>query len=92
MLTRVFIAVFAAMLLALQWRLWVASGGVAETHRLRIELASSEGELQQLRGRNAALDAEVRDLKSGGHLAIESRARMRLGMIRPDETFFLVVR
>ncbi|MEK7844045.1 MAG: septum formation initiator family protein, partial [Pseudomonadota bacterium] len=40
--------------------------------------------------RNAALDAEVRDLKQG-HDAIEERARSELGMIKQDEIFFQVV-
>ena len=41
----------------------------------------------KLQSRNAALDAEVRDLKQGFD-AIEERARSELGMIRQDEIFF----
>ena len=41
----------------------------------------------RLKVRNAALDAEVRDLKQGLE-AIEERARSELGMIRQDEIFF----
>jgi cell division protein FtsB len=41
----------------------------------------------RLKARNAALDAEVRDLKQGLE-AIEERARSELGMIRHDEIFF----
>ena len=41
----------------------------------------------ELAARNAALDAEVRDLKQG-YEAIEERARSELGMIRNDEVFF----
>lgn len=41
--------------------------------------------------RNAALDAEVRDLKQG-HEAIEERARSELGMIRQNEIFFHIVK
>jgi cell division protein FtsB len=44
----------------------------------------------QLRARNQAMDAEVRDLKDGSE-AIEERARMELGMIRRDEIFYQVV-
>ena len=39
--------------------------------------------------RNAALDAEVRDLGSG-KAAIEARARVGLGMVRRGETFYLI--
>ena len=43
-----------------------------------------------LQARNAALDAEVRDLKQGLE-AVEERARFELGMVRPDEVFFQIV-
>jgi cell division protein FtsB len=36
------------------------------------------------------LEAEVADLKAGGP-AIEAYARYTLGMIKPGETFYLVV-
>ena len=45
---------------------------------------------QKLRARNAALDAEVRDLKQGLG-AIEERARSELGMIKQDEIFFQIL-
>ena len=43
-----------------------------------------------LLARNAALDAEVRDLKQGLE-AVEERARFELGMVRRDEIFFQIV-
>ena len=43
-----------------------------------------------LRARNAALQAEVDDLKSGV-AAMEGRARTDLGMVRQGETFYLLV-
>ena len=49
-----------------------------------------QDENDALRARNAALDAEVRDLGQGT-AAIEARARTTLGMIRDGETFYLVV-
>ena len=78
------------MLAGLQYRLWVADGGVAHTHRLANEARSQSEQNAQRVARNAALDAEIRDLKSGT-AAIESRARMTLGMVHDGETFFLVV-
>ena len=39
---------------------------------------------------NAGLDAEVRDLKQGID-AVEERARVELGMIKPGEVFYQVV-
>ena len=78
------------MLVGLQFRLWIADGGVAHTHRLRNEAELQREENAQRVARNAALDAEIQDLKSGV-AAIESRARTTLGMVHDGETFFLVV-
>ncbi len=90
MAQRAAIGVLVALLLALQWRLWIADGGVAHTHRLKQELAMLDADNERLRMRNAALDAEVRDLGSGV-AALEARARTTLGMIKEGETFYLVV-
>lgn len=86
---RVLTVICSVLLLALQYRLWVADGGVAHAYRLRGEVAARTAEIAQLKVRNASLDAEIADLKSGV-AAVESRARMLLGMVRPNETFFLI--
>lgn len=78
------------LLTGLQWRLWVADGGIADTHRLIGQVEAQRAENEKLKVRNAALDAEVADLNSGVQ-AIEARARTSLGMIRQGETFYLVV-
>ena len=59
-----------------------------EVFSAQVQAAKSGNE--QLAIRNAELEAEVRDLKSG-QAAIEAKARVELGMIKPSETFFLVV-
>jgi cell division protein FtsB len=87
---RVILVVLAALLLGLQWRLWVAKGGIAHTHRLKGEVVAQAAENERLRARNATLDAEVQDLNSGV-VAIEGRARTTMGMIKEGETFYLVV-
>ena len=84
------IAVLMMMLAGLQWRLWVSDGGLTHTWRLKSQAKMQTEENERLRQRNAALDAEVQDLNSGV-AAIEARARSTLGMIRPGETFYLVV-
>jgi cell division protein FtsB len=90
MLKHAITAVLAVMLVALQWRLWVSDDGLRNRSKLREQVETAQAENQQLAVRNAELDAEVQDLKSG-LAAIETRARTTLGMIKPDETFFLVV-
>ncbi|MDP3295142.1 MAG: septum formation initiator family protein [Nevskia sp.] len=84
------IAVLALMLAGLQYRFWIGDGGVYETGKQRAAVAAREVDNGRLRLRNAALEAEVDDLRAGG-AAIETHARETLGMVRREETFFLVV-
>lgn len=79
-----------ALLSALQYRLWLSDGGVLSRHRLQVEVDDASQHNQGLIKRNAALQAEVDDLRKSGQ-AIEARARSELGMIRKGETFYLVV-
>ncbi len=90
-LVKTVVAVLVVLLLVLQYRLWFGDGSVQEVWRLTEESRATRTELLRLRGRNQALAAEVRDLKSGLD-AIEERARSDLGMIGEDETFYRFVR
>ena len=76
-----------AIVLALQFRLWVSSGGMREVWRLRREVASQQLINEGLKQRNRTLAGEVQDLKDG-KAAIEETARTDLGMIGTNETFF----
>jgi cell division protein FtsB len=79
-----------ALLLLLQYRLWLGEGGMREVARLRAEITAQREENSQLRERNRTLAAEVQDLKKGT-TAIEERARTDLGMVGKSETFYQVV-
>lgn len=82
--------VFLLVLIALlQYRLWFGDGGIAEWHELQVRIEELKDEGERRKARNAALDADVRDLKEGTD-AIEERARQELGMIREGETFVQV--
>jgi cell division protein FtsB len=87
---RLALAALGLVLAALQYRLWFADGGVIDSRRLRQAVDQQAGDNTQLQQRNAVLDAEVADLRSGG-AAIEAHARSELGMVRKGETFYLVV-
>ena len=82
--------VLIALLFGLQYKLWVGDGSLAEVWQLRQSLAEQRKENAQLAERNAALEAEVKDLKQGLD-AIEERARAELGMIKDDEVFYQIV-
>lgn len=83
-------AILIILLVGLQYRLWVGEGSVAEIARLSSAIAKQKAENEKLHERNAALDAEVQDLKQGVE-AIEERARSELGMVKKDEVFFQIV-
>lgn len=74
----------------LQYRLWYGKGGEGEVEALQAQVEQQAYDNTGLKQRNAVLEAEVRDLKSG-EAAIEERARSELGMIKPGETFYRVV-
>ena len=79
-----------AALIALQVKLWAGLGGRAEVQLLQDTVARQSEENAALRLRNAALAAEVEDLKSG-KAAVEERARSELGMIKSGETFYRII-
>ena len=79
-----------ALLALLQYRLWRGEGGRRSVAALHEQVDQQAHENEGLRQRNAALAAEVEDLKSG-EAAVEERARSELGMIKPGETFYRVV-
>jgi cell division protein FtsB len=87
---RLLIALLAAAFALLQFRLWMTDGGLREVWRLQEQVALRTEENRLLAERNAALEAEVRDLKRG-LAAAEERARSELGMVLPDESFFQIV-
>ena len=76
--------------LALQGELWFADEGFRKTFKLGDAVAEQRDLNESLRARNAALDAEVINLKEGRNAA-EERARTDLGMIGRHETFYQVV-
>ncbi len=74
----------------LQHPLWLGKGSWLRVWEVDQQLRAQRETNQKLAMRNAALDAEVRDLKQGLD-AIEERARSELGMIKPDEIFFQIL-
>lgn len=83
-------AIMVVLILLLQVRLWVGEGSFAQVWSLEQSIAEQRAENAELAARNERLYAEVRNLRTREG-ALEERARMNLGLIREDETFFLVV-
>ncbi|HZD19867.1 MAG TPA: cell division protein FtsB [Burkholderiales bacterium] len=76
-----------ALIILIQFPLWFGKGGWLRAWELDRQVSAASSKNGELEGRNAALAAEVRDLKTGTD-AIEERARYELGMTRPDEVFY----
>ncbi len=80
----------ALLIAALQYPLWLGKGSWLKAWEVDQELSKQNVENTRLKARNASLDAEVKDLKTG-YEAIEERARTELGMLKQDEIFFQVL-
>lgn len=81
----------AALLLLIQYPLWLGKGGWLSVADLENQVAAARQKTEQLKARNAKLESEVRDLKDGTG-AVEERARYELGMIKQNEIFVQVLR
>jgi cell division protein FtsB len=84
---RILAWVLVALIVALQYPMWLGKGGWLQVHEYNRQLGEQRTANAALKARNDALDADVRDLKTGFE-ANEERARNELGMIRHDEVLF----
>lgn len=83
-----FLALALVLLIAaIQSPLWFGKGGWLRVWELDRQVEAQRETNAKLATRNAALDADVKDLKQG-YEAIEERARSELGMVKQDEVFF----
>lgn len=88
---RLFLAALIALLLGLNYLLWMTDDrGLRQMRTLERAVVDQKSENAELADRNKSLEAEVRDLKQG-NAAIEERARTELGMVRADETFYRIL-
>ena len=76
----------AALVVLVQAELWFGKGGVPRMIELQGKLEAQQATNEAARHRNALLAAEVNDLKEGLEM-VEEKARLELGMIKPDEIF-----
>ncbi len=81
--------ILIAVIVLLQYPLWLGKGGWLRVWDVDRQLAAQREVNQKLEARNAGLDAEVRDLKSGMD-AVEERARYELGLVKNGEVFVQV--
>ena len=79
--------ILITVLLLLQQKLWLGDGNLIQLMTLQKKLHHFELEKNTLVARNMALEADIRELKSGDQ-ALEEQARFELGMIKEDEVYY----
>ena len=84
------LAILVALLLVLQYRLWIAEGSLAEKNRLEQEVLQQIAVNEELRARNAVLEREVLELQNS-NTVVEQRAREELNLVREDEVYYQFV-
>lgn len=77
-------------LVVLQHKLWLGDGNVVQWMHLEKKLTAHQQQNDQLAARNKALEADIRELKSGEQ-ALEEQARYELGMIKDSEVYYQFV-
>jgi len=84
------VGILLFLLVALQARLWLGQDNLIEMWRLQKAVTLQQASNKRLAERNKALQADVKDLKSGLQ-AVEERSRSELGMVKQGEVFYQVV-
>ena len=79
-----------ALLVLIQYPLWLGKGGWMRVREAERQLAVQDRTNGDLVARNAKLAAEVQDLREGAG-AVEERARYELGMVKDGELFVQIV-
>ncbi len=75
-----------ALLVILHAQLWFGRGSLRAVGSMTQQLDAQQRKNTQSRLANDRLSAEVRDLKEGLEM-VEEKARMELGMVRPNEIY-----
>lgn len=87
---RVLVSLIAIVALALCYRAWFSDVGYFALAKMEARVAQQKTATQAIASENEELMHEVIGLQHT-LLAVESRARTDLGMIKEGESFFLVV-
>ena len=85
------LAVFIVMLIFLQHALWGGKQNIIDVYRLNRQVEEVRNENLEFQSRNDQLHEDVIDIKSRLG-AIESLDRFDLGLIKPGETYYQIIR
>ena len=85
------LAVFVVMVILLQYAFWAGKQNVIDLYQLNRQVDDVQNGNHESQIRNDQLHEDVIDIKSQLG-AIESQARFDLGLIKPGETYYQIVR
>ena len=88
---RVVPALLITLLVILHAQLWFGRGSVPNVDLLVEQLKTQKQQNEQAKLANEQLSAEVRDLKEGLDM-VEEKARLELGMVKPNEIYVQIAR
>jgi len=86
MKTRLVPTTLVVLLLILQAQLWFGRGSLPNVSRMVNQLDTQKEKNEQAQLDNSRLVADIRDLKEGLEM-VEEKARMELGMVKPNEIY-----
>ncbi len=87
---RLILIVLTALLVLIQYPLWLGKGGWLRVWDLNRQLDAALDKERELKARNDKLAGEVEDLKEGTG-AVEERARYELGLVKDGEIFVQIL-
>ncbi|MEP6823720.1 MAG: septum formation initiator family protein [Ramlibacter sp.] len=83
---RIVPAILIALLLVVHAQLWSGRGSIRNVEEMQRRLEANKAANARAQQANERLGSEVRDLKEGLEM-VEEKARMELGMVKPNEIF-----
>jgi len=89
-LLKLVLVVLAIIFLMLQYRLWFANGNIRDTRELQLQVQQQALKNKQQQRENSQLRAEIHALKNDPK-EVEARAREELGLVKSEETYFMLV-
>ena len=88
---RLVAALLVFLLLVLHAQLWFGRGSVGDVAQMQRKLEDQKAKNALAQQTNERLAAEVRDLQEGLEM-VEEKARMELGMVKPNEIFVQIAK
>ena len=88
---RLLLSLLLLLLVSFQAQLWLGRGSLPNVQSMQHKLEVQLDQNKQSQAQNERLKAEIGDLKEGLEI-VEEKARMELGMVKPNEIFVQIAK